>query len=290
MVPAKFTHGGIETRSLSELTNFVSMLKKAPDFLPKAKRGYTVEELIINIQYGLEIGLSVMQSIQGVAVISGTPTLWGDNLVGVVHASGKMAHFSERIEGEFPNDDCTYFCEVGRINSGNMLKIERSFSIKDAKKANLWSKQIWQAYPKRMLTMRARSWAIRDMFADVTRGFVATEEAVDYEKTVNPTIVESFGPKGKEVSSTENVSIDLETTVIEALNKIRITDDEMSEKIVSVYKDFKDNDDNTNIVNDFVSYLEDVASSAGLDLKKVTDKASGNVLKALESFIIHQNK
>jgi len=62
------------------------------------------------------------------------------------------------------------------------------FSVEDAKRAGLWGKQgPWQAYPKRMLQMRARGFALRDAYPDVLKGLITTEEAQDYpEETKRP--------------------------------------------------------------------------------------------------------
>jgi hypothetical protein len=58
--------------------------------------------------------------------------------------------------------------------------VVRSFSVEDAKKAGLWGKAgPWQQYPKRMLQMRARGFAVRDAFPDVLRGLITAEEAAD---------------------------------------------------------------------------------------------------------------
>ena len=52
--------------------------------------------------------------------------------------------------------------------------------MEDAKRAGLYGKQgPWQQYPKRMLQMRARAWALRDVFPDVLRGVHVAEEAQD---------------------------------------------------------------------------------------------------------------
>jgi hypothetical protein len=44
----------------------------------------------------------------------------------------------------------------------------------------------WQTYPERMLRMRARSWTMRDAFADVLRGLQLREEVEDYVESVRP--------------------------------------------------------------------------------------------------------
>jgi hypothetical protein len=72
--------------------------------------------------------------------------------------------------------------------------------VADAKAAGLWAKGgPWTQYPKRMLAMRARGFALRNAFADVLRGLVTAEEAGDYQhidtvsidrKNVEPTAIE----------------------------------------------------------------------------------------------------
>jgi hypothetical protein len=65
--------------------------------------------------------------------------------------------------------------------------ITRSFSISMAEAAGLTRKEgPWQTYPRRMLTMRARSWALRDGFADVLRGLSIREEVEDHDNLAAP--------------------------------------------------------------------------------------------------------
>src|ERR1700675_1915912 len=53
-----------------------------------------------------------------------------------------------------------------------------------AEQARLTQKEgPWQSYPRRMLKMRARSWTIRDGFADVLRGLHIREEVDDFIET-----------------------------------------------------------------------------------------------------------
>lgn len=71
------------------------------------------------------------------------------------------------------------FCEAKRKDSGSVVK--QRFSVADAKLAGLWGKAIWKQYPRRMLQMRARAFALRDAFADVLKGLSVSEEASDYQ-------------------------------------------------------------------------------------------------------------
>jgi len=55
-----------------------------------------------------------------------------------------------------------------------------TFSQADAKTAALWGKSgPWTQYPKRMMTFRARGFALRDQFADALAGLISREEAED---------------------------------------------------------------------------------------------------------------
>lgn len=52
--------------------------------------------------------------------------------------------------------------------------------MEDARKAGLAGKQgPWTSYPKRMRQMRARAFALRDVFPDVLRGMPVAEELMD---------------------------------------------------------------------------------------------------------------
>jgi len=160
------------------------------------------EDIAIAILMGLEIGLLPMQASQNIAVINGRPTLWGDGLLAVVQASGLLSDFWETPIEE-NGKVVGYLCHAERRDRSK--PIERKFTIEDAKTAGLWGKRgrngqptPWVTYPDRMLQMRARSFALRDGFADVLKGVIAREEArdfIDVEATVLPAV-----PDGPDVS------------------------------------------------------------------------------------------
>jgi hypothetical protein len=56
----------------------------------------------------------------------------------------------------------------------------RTFSYEDAQRAGLVKKDNWVKYPRRMLQMRARAFALRDVFPDILQGLGCTEEVIDY--------------------------------------------------------------------------------------------------------------
>jgi len=133
------------------------------------------EQIMVAIMAGAELGLAPFQALQSFAVVNGRPTLWGDGLMAVARAQGIQAN--ETLEGE--GEAMVATCSVTRPDTGEV--ITRSFSVPDAKRASLWGKAgPWQSYPRRMLQMRARAWALRDGCADMLRGFQVREEVEDY--------------------------------------------------------------------------------------------------------------
>ena len=111
------------------------------------------------------------------AVINGRPSIWGDAALALVMGSPVCEFVRERIEGD--GDSLTAVCETKR--RGYPAPSVTQFSVADAKRAGLWGKAgPWTQYPKRMLQLRARGFALRDAFPDVLKGLVTAEEAQDY--------------------------------------------------------------------------------------------------------------
>lgn len=136
------------------------------------------EKAMVAIMHGLEVGMTPMAALQSIAVVNGRPTIWGDGAIGLVRGSGKCEWIKERMDGE--GDNMVAICEVKRKAEADPIR--GTFSVSDAKKAGLWGKTgPWTQYPKRMLSMRARAFALRDGFADVLRGLGIAEEVEDYQ-------------------------------------------------------------------------------------------------------------
>lgn len=137
----------------------------------------SVEQITVAIMHGAEIGLPPMQAIQRIAVVNGRPTIWGDALPALLLARGfKLEEFMDGAD-----DARGATCRVIRPDG---TKIERRFTVHDAKTAGLWGKVgPWKQYPDRMLQMRARGYAARDGAADVLSGLYVAEELQDIDVT-----------------------------------------------------------------------------------------------------------
>jgi hypothetical protein len=138
--------------------------------------------VLIAMQMGAEVGLAPMAALQNIAVINGRPSLWGDGALAVVMTHPDYEWHKEGINGE--NDGRVAVFQIKR--KGHEIS-ESRFSVADAKKAGLWSKEgPWQTYPERMLKMRARGFGIRDKFPDALRGMSIAEEAMDIPVDTSP--------------------------------------------------------------------------------------------------------
>lgn len=157
----------------------ISEILAASDFVPKdyqRKPG----NILVAMQWGAEIGLQPLQAMQNIAVINGRPSVWGDAMLALVRGSGLL----EFIKEELSENGTEATCTVKRKGEDAHVSV---FTMEDAKKAGLSGKQgPWTQYPKRMLKLRARSYALRDIFPDVLKGMPIAEEEMDKEIDITP--------------------------------------------------------------------------------------------------------
>ncbi len=159
---------GLTPKTLDQALELAKILADS-DLVPKDYKGKP-GNVLAAVQMGAEVGLAPMAAMQNIAVINGRPCMWGDAMLGLV----KQSAIYENIREEFQDESMTAICTVKRRGES---AITRTFSQADALKAGLWKKEgPWQQYPRRMLQMRARSWALRDAFPDVLKGLYVREE------------------------------------------------------------------------------------------------------------------
>ena len=126
------------------------------------------EDIFVAMAMGYQLGFPVEQSLQDIAVINGRPCLWGDGLLSLALNHPECQSITEQPIRNSKGDIIGYQCTVMRRGHEPHTK---QFTLQDATVAGLLSRgTVWKAYPERMLQMRARSYAIRDKFADALRG------------------------------------------------------------------------------------------------------------------------
>jgi len=181
---------GFAPATLTEAITFSEMLANS-NMVPKAYQGKP-QDILVCVQWGMEMGLAPMQALQNIAVINGKPSVYGDAMMALVQASTVCQDVEEYFEGEgTPNPVAV--CIASRKGR---KPVTVKFSVEDAKRAGLWGKQgPWTAYPKRMMQMRARGFALRDAFPDVLKGLISVEEANDYPDEAKPRQTKDITPR-----------------------------------------------------------------------------------------------
>lgn len=173
-------NGQLAFRKVGDIAAYVILLHNAgllPIVDSKTNRQMEPRVAVGNILSGMQIGLTPWQSILCMANVNGKPSVYGDALVGLVLASGLMTNqkteyfsdASKRVRA------CRYTC----WRKGFADPVTGEFSLEMAQAAGLMGHMGWKNYPRRMLKMRARAFALRDAFADVLGGVRIREEEED---------------------------------------------------------------------------------------------------------------
>lgn len=157
-------------RSLNEVQSMAEVLAKST-LLPDALKG-KAPDVVVQILAGQELGLSPMASIRGVHIVQGKPILSADTMVGLVLSSGLCEYFTQV---EASPTSVTF--ETKRKGSPNTQRC--TWTIEDAKRAGVHTKDNWRLHPRQMLSARARSELARSVYPDVLAGVYVPEEQVD---------------------------------------------------------------------------------------------------------------
>ena len=184
--------GGLSKSALMQMENRGIVLANVEQGLIFAKAAITSglvpsafrspEAVLIAIQYGMELGLPPLSALNSIYVVRGRPALWGDAVPGVC-AKVIEAYKDEEV-GENGKDSWGWKVTVKRKDRAD--PVIRTYTVEDAKLAKLWQKRgsngedtPWITNPGRMLFMRARTFAYRDLCPDIMRGIYTVEEAKD---------------------------------------------------------------------------------------------------------------
>jgi len=159
----------LSPQTFEQAMKFSHMLADS-DLVPKDFRGKP-GNCMIAMQWGSELGLKPLQALSNIAVVNGRAALWGDAVIALVRSSPVCEYVVETDDGH------TATCKAKRKGEPEHVV---TFSMEDANLAGLAGKQgPWTQYPKRMRQMRARAFALRDVFPDVLRGMPIAEEVQD---------------------------------------------------------------------------------------------------------------
>ena len=174
----------MNTKLVVQGDTFVAMKEQATmlvnsGFLPKAIK--TAEQAIAIAIKGVEVGIPMMQSFSQINVIEGKPTISAEGMNFLIRKNCPQA-ILDIIERT--NEACKI-----RASRPNHTPHEFTFTIEDAKKAQLMANPSWQKYPKNMLFARCMSDVARTMFPDCIGGISYTPEELGATVDINGEIV-----------------------------------------------------------------------------------------------------
>ncbi len=198
---------GIQITSLDELVRVANGVWRS-GLAPKSFK--SMDQVLVAMMHGMEVGLGPMTSVRGIAVVNGQPQLWGDVALALVRMSPKFDTIDEwyeaegkRIDRPLPAPTSASYTAVCRITQRGAIQTERSFSIGEAQKAGLMEKETYRTYINRMLLRRARGYAMRDalpeQFSGLTIADLESHEASqlsDEAESLNARIAEVEAQQG----------------------------------------------------------------------------------------------
>ena len=163
---------------IKELARMIALADWAPDCYRDGDGNYLQPKIELAILHGATVGLGPIAAVHAIALIGGIPSIWGDGALSVIEHSGLLEDMFEDYQVD-DEEGLTAICSMKRRDRAT--PVVTRFSMAMAERAGLThSEGPWQTYPERMLRMRARSWTMRDGFADVLRGLQLREEVEDY--------------------------------------------------------------------------------------------------------------
>ncbi len=151
-------------RSLDDVTSLAQIAIASK--LTKLSR---VEEAAVILMTGRELGLQPMQSLRGIYVVDGKPTLSADMMVAVIRGSGLC-------ESWCVVESTAERCTITTRRRGEQHDATRTWTRADADRAGVTGKDTWRKYPAAMLRHRCASDLARQEYPDVLLGLYDPEE------------------------------------------------------------------------------------------------------------------
>lgn len=117
------------------------------------------------VQYGYELGLGPMTSLQNINLIQGKPAANGQTMLSLAMSRGVTFKVEEET-----HETCTIL-----FKRGNM-EYRSTFTVEDAKRAGLAGKDNWKKWPSEMLYWRAVAKGVRRIAPEAVMGLYTPDE------------------------------------------------------------------------------------------------------------------
>jgi hypothetical protein len=164
------TREGVQLNTFEEAFRYATAVVRSG----LAPKGDNAEAVVVKLQIGAELGLTPMRALAGVVVVNGKPTLEGHLALGLIRSKGYPVEVF--AEGEGDNRRGVFVSK----RDGKDIRVE--FSLADAKRAGLASKETYKSYLDDMLIWKAVSRASKRYFSDVINGLDVAEHVADYTR------------------------------------------------------------------------------------------------------------
>jgi hypothetical protein len=177
----------VAPRNIEESERLSMTLSKS-SLLPEALRGKP-GDILATLLSGAELGLAPMQSLRGIVIIKGKPSLSADLMGALVKRRKDVCDYLQLIESS--GTKATYKTK----RAGEPEPTTMSFTIEDAKAAGI-AGDMYRKYPAQMLRARCLAGICRAVYPDLCMGLYDSDsgeltdgvpvQAAPVEKEVNP--------------------------------------------------------------------------------------------------------
>jgi len=152
---------------MTDVAKFADYISET-DFVPKALRNRPAA-IAAAILTGRELGIGPMQSLKSIHMVQGVPSLSAEYKRARALAAGHEIVFEETNSSR---------CIVRGRRAASDRWVTITWTMDMAKRAKLDGKEVWRAYPQRLLQARASSELCDILFPDASLG-LATKEILE---------------------------------------------------------------------------------------------------------------
>lgn len=206
---------GVEVRDLAELRTMGELFARSGYF----RDARDMAQACVKMQAGLELGIGPAQSMSGVHIVEGKPTLSSTLIASLIKRSGRYTY---RVVKHDDNE-----CQIVFVENGQQIGVS-SFTMADAEKAGLTRNPVWSKFRRNMLFARAISNGARWHCPDVFGGAVYTPEELSGEMGVEAEPVKAAPAPVIEAPAAEKLSPatlkELQALALAELDRLKIGD------------------------------------------------------------------
>lgn len=177
--------------SIENIKEFAQRMSNSDYLLQEQFRGKPTE-IEMAIWYGIDLGMTPIQSIMNLIPKEGHMTMFGDMAKALVNRSGLVERWEESESGTIKEETYSFTISTKRVNG---LDKTITLDVNWMKRSGLWvskdyikkagqnvpsSVLIRYRYPDRTIQYNCLSWVIRAVYPDILKGIRPVEEVDNY--------------------------------------------------------------------------------------------------------------